>query len=719
MFQYEGNKITGGEYASKNSNNNLNFIQLYGLNKTFDVSPLEFYYLEQSINSWDFQSINVNLIINSRWFKEVYPHRDFPQIFVNKYTKDKKIIYLVKFVNDKSVISHRVFFYPNIKKEIMGYMNAVDFNTKNMVRSFIQKITKKNSKKNIDYNLVETFDFIKFLSKNKYYISPKRDGITCVLCIINYNLYHVTKTHIRLLQGNLTNTTDNLLIICEYLENNNKNNDKNNDKNNNKNNDKNNNKNNDKNNDTYVMLDILSYGDKRFLNKPFKKRLEFMKKNINKLKKMSINLEMQMYEKLDNYQKKLTYMKKLLNNKNGIIHGEIDGIIFQSSGKGYYDELVLKWKDSKNLTIDLLTIEKELKSENKENNNKQNKNVTENFKTFCNNRGHLNNVSSILSDINIKHSANMIKNNKCFIGEYNIFIINENSKKHVCLSLNRIRNDKDKPNGCDYLKKYVDMVSYQDWDYILGNSPHMMRRYLRKYQKDNLITKIPNNMKLFDLGAGDGRLMREWRSKYLDVVALEPNKENFEKLKTRNENSVNMYFQDPKIQKMFKKHTFDIIYLSYSLTFFFENDKILQQFVDNISHLLADGGQVIGIGMDGQELKKEMKKRGVREIDTKALNIHFIENKVVENNKQKRKDNIIYDRENSEKISITIKNNYTLVDGQVEPLTNFSKLVQMLKKKNIKLKQTGFVPTNNLFGPDMEWFIRITRWFIFKKKISS
>jgi hypothetical protein len=170
---------------------------------------------------------------------------------------------------------------------------------------------------------------------------------------------------------------------------------------------------------------------------------------------------------------------------------------------------------------------------------------------------------------------------------------------------------------------------------------------------------------------------------------------------------------------MFKKHTFDIIYLSYSLTFFFENDKILQQFVDNISHLLADGGQVIGIGMDGQELKKEMKKRGVREIDTKALNIHFIENKVVENNKQKRKDNIIYDRENSEKISITIKNNYTLVDGQVEPLTNFSKLVQMLKKKNIKLKQTGFVPTNNLFGPDMEWFIRITRWFIFKKKISS
>ena len=698
------NMVKGGYNGDKN------FIQLYGLNKSYDVSPLEFYYLNKSLLEWDFQSIDVNSIIDSRWFRDIHIHDEFPQIFVNKYSKNEKIIYLVKFINNKSVISHRVFFYPNIKKEIMSYMKAVEFNLKNIVRNYIQRITKRNSKKFIEYNLVETFDFNKFLSKNNYYISPKRDGITCALCVINYNLYHVTKTHIRLLKGNLTNTVDSLLIICEYLDDENYLFEK-------KVAPKNKNETENETENMYIMLDILSFDNKKFLNVSFDKRLKFMKNNIDKLKKLPINLELQMYEKLDNYQKKLRLMKKSLENEYKNIYGEIDGIIFQSSGKGYYDELVLKWKDSKNLTIDLLTIKEKVELEDNE---------TKNLKTFCNNGRHLSIISNVYKNIDRKTGDIIVindnknnENNKifrnCFIGEYNISIVDDDT----ILSLNRIRNDKDKPNGCDYLKKYVDMVSYQDWDYILGNSPHMMRRYLRKYQKDNLITKIPNNMKLFDLGAGDGRLMREWRSKYLDVVALEPNKENFEKLKTRNENSVNMYFQDPKIQKMFKKHTFDIIYLSYSLTFFFKNDKILQQFVDNISHLLADGGQVIGIGMDGQELKKEMKKRGVREIDTKALNIHFIENKVVENNKQKRKDNIIYDRENSEKISITIKNNYTLVDGQVEPLTNFSKLVQMLKKKNIKLKQTGFVPTNNLFGPDMEWFIRITRWFIFKKKISS
>jgi ubiquinone/menaquinone biosynthesis C-methylase UbiE len=245
-------------------------------------------------------------------------------------------------------------------------------------------------------------------------------------------------------------------------------------------------------------------------------------------------------------------------------------------------------------------------------------------------------------------------------------------------------------------------------DSFLGNDLSIMKKLHRSMEYPLIFSNIPNNSTILDIGAGRGANIMHWKQKHLEVYAVEPNKSNYlileKKIKLyHNLKFLNAYGQDSnKILKFIGDKKMDVVIMIYSLTFFFETEKILDNFVDLVNKSLKPNGLFLGTVMDGHRLLAKADKKGIFDCPPFTIKIE---------NKTKKKTLI------SQKVFINIDDKVSLVKNQTEYLVDFDLLQKKLKKKHIYLEKTGFVGStkDNILNECPRQFTKMMRWFIFKK----
>lgn len=209
-------------------------------------------------------------------------------------------------------------------------------------------------------------------------------------------------------------------------------------------------------------------------------------------------------------------------------------------------------------------------------------------------------------------------------------------------------------------------------DALHGETTYLMTPWLRQWQLNNIppiinkyLGKQTNSIKIFDIGIGTGRSAKLWNIlNPQEVSGIEPNKESLEILAKKQlpyfGKSAPLGGEDYKsVQSIFDKHAYNILMMSYSITFFV--DKKADQLKKTIDYLLKPGGLYIGIGMDGSKIKEWFHN------DNEPLDNNLFKMSLSKNKKE---------------ITLTLKNKFTLVENQKEYLIDVDEFLNTFIKNN-------------------------------------
>jgi len=280
-------------------------------------------------------------------------------------------------------------------------------------------------------------------------------------------------------------------------------------------------------------------------------------------------------------------------------------------------------------------------------------------------------------------------------------------------------------------------------DSFLGNDLSIMKKLHRSMEYPLIFSNIPDNSTILDIGAGRGANIMHWKQKHFEVYAVEPNKDNYNILEKKiniyhNIKFLNAYGQESdKILGFLDGKKMDAIIMVYSLTFFFETEKILNNFVELIDLSLKPGGLFLGTVMDGNRLMDAVNKDGVFDCPPFTIRVasppldpplRLKRSKKKKNTKKGKKEQRNVSSGSDEHISgskirkvfINIDDKVSLVKNQTEYLVDFKLLQKKLEKKKIYLEKTGFVGDSASGDHDIlndcpKKFTRMMRWFVFKK----
>jgi SAM-dependent methyltransferase len=191
---------------------------------------------------------------------------------------------------------------------------------------------------------------------------------------------------------------------------------------------------------------------------------------------------------------------------------------------------------------------------------------------------------------------------------------------------------------------------------LLGRDTFLMTPFLRQWQYDNLAPLIPEGSRVFDIGIGTGRSRDLWAARKLQVWGVEPDIRNFTKLTSRGipelREARNWGGERSEIKEWLGRDSVDVVVMIYSITFF--SGATLDALLDNVEYVLRPGGKFIILGMDGQRVRQWLRSG---DVDNECFRIHALK---------------------KNKIEITMKNPFTLVNAQTEYLTDFDALEQRL-----------------------------------------
>ena len=406
-----------------------------------------------------------------------------------------------------------------------------------------------------------------------------------------------------------------------------------------------------------IILDILMYNgeDVRFLS--FNERMKYLKTLCEKVK---LDFpEYHVFHGNKNYEKQFTKMGVDSNTQE---------IIFKDPKQKYFHpKSTLIW-----VKKNILTLCAKINNGNIE---------------FENRKGSYEKISNnefpMKFDIKQKDGFAMICDNK---------IINTNNK----ITVNTYY---------DAISIWKFMNKGMTLDSLLGNDINIMKRIHRNMEYPYIFKNIPDNSTILDIGSGRGANIMHWKNKRLNVYAVEPNKENYKILEKKIDiyphiKTLNTYGQESKkILKFVNGVKINALVMIYSLTFFFESSKVLDNFVQLVDDVLEKGGLFLGTVMDGNKLLKILDKKNTFKCSPFTI-------KVKKNNKTKI----------GNKVFIDIDDKTTLVKKQTEYLVDFDALKNKLAKKKIILRESGFVDDGGILNECQEKFTKMMRWFVFEKK---
>jgi mRNA (guanine-N7-)-methyltransferase len=280
-------------------------------------------------------------------------------------------------------------------------------------------------------------------------------------------------------------------------------------------------------------------------------------------------------------------------------------------------------------------------------------------------------------------------------------------KKHQTFIFFRQRPDKNEPN-------YYPLTGISVWDDIMN--PYTKEELLqnldmpldeyRKYHnniKRELIDTYCKGKTILDLGIGRGGDVGKYEKVQIEYLwGVEPNEKNYSEFLNRLEGSyikmknktkliVSGAENNKKILDELGGQKVDIIASFFSLSFFFFNEKLLDNLVNTISQNLKGDGLFIGTTIDGKSLKKLL----------------------IANNNTYSFDGGKYELLEGNQVKITMKG--TIVETQIESLVDFDQLTKKLQENNIKLIETKFFDYNNRLTQTQNIVSRLYRKFIFQK----
>lgn len=257
----------------------------------------------------------------------------------------------------------------------------------------------------------------------------------------------------------------------------------------------------------------------------------------------------------------------------------------------------------------------------------------------------------------------------------------------------RIRDDKTVPNFLSVAKDVLDdMLHPLELDELIksigGEDVESRREVSLTYMKDfnneqkrKLILKYTEDKNILDLGFGRGGDI----SKYIEAKArfiwgVEPYEKNYKDAiyrisKSKNPSMfklLNLEAQESGKIKDEIRQKVDVISSFFSLTFFFENEKELDKFINTVSSNLKINGHFIGTTVDGDKLLGLLKNK--RKVEDKLFTIE----KLYEDE----------DRKIGKKIKFDIKD--SIVSEQYEYLVFFDILEQKLKRVGLELVETSY-----------------------------
>jgi SAM-dependent methyltransferase len=341
-----------------------------------------------------------------------------------------------------------------------------------------------------------------------------------------------------------------------------------------------------------------------------------------------------------------------------------DGIIMQPPRTPYYTMMVQKWKPPQEQTADALL---------------------DGTSAWLHSHGKL-----------LKQPVKLYKlSNPLTVGEC---LVVDNQLQPT----GKLRPDKYRPNGLQSIKQNP-ILSQRD--VLEGRTGHLMKFYNRGAQDWTLWPMVHKNSTILDIGAGKGRSSDWWQRLRLKVYAVEPDSTNYAVLvqRARPHHHMQIGGEDKKLQTLVPNSACDVVMMSFSISFFFQNPAIMQKLLDNICWALKPGGVLLGLGLDGTCVLDAL-ARNNDEIDCEAFSIHSIGKKLKPST---------YGCE----ISINMKHEGSLVKDQIEYLAMWDEWVNVLQKRDIELVKTDFLQGHWSLSKWPLWFTKSSRWWAFRKKI--
>ncbi len=289
-------------------------------------------------------------------------------------------------------------------------------------------------------------------------------------------------------------------------------------------------------------------------------------------------------------------VNKYLNERHTLPY-ETDGLMFVPNQTVYYPKdkshSILKWKDVKDITIDFAV-----------------KVINNKISLYSFSGGKL--VPFLGNDI-IKITPEIIDHNNLITKNIEPDTVVEYEWSNNMLRPRKLRLDKLKPNNIRVAEdNWNDITRPILEDDIRGLNLKLVFNYHNEI-KFNLYNQLTDQgvKNIIDIGSGNGGDIKKWKN-LTNIIAIEPNKENrerlIERLKTSSTNKVKVLSlggeETVEIHKNIGNTRYDAITLMLSMSFFWKNRNYLDSLINTIVTTIKPGGKIAFITIDGDSLRE-------------------------------------------------------------------------------------------------------------------
>lgn len=238
----------------------------------------------------------------------------------------------------------------------------------------------------------------------------------------------------------------------------------------------------------------------------------------------------------------------------------------------------------------------------------------------------------------------------------------------------KIRLDKIEANNINIVKIIKDLIRNPiDRKTFFGKSFWYYRIYHNQV-KNSILSQIERGSLILDIGSGHGGDIHKWKNKDLNVIAVEPNKENVKNLRERliaNTYANNVAIINDSGEKLEGKLDIEVdaATLMFSLSFF-EGDS-QKSLINLLKSSVKHGGKVVGVTIDKMLLLDTLGGRSKIGDTFEGRSIYSISLK------------------GNERAIIDVGETRTIEENQEENLFDFNKFVLEMKSAGFILNDTS------------------------------
>jgi SAM-dependent methyltransferase len=363
----------------------------------------------------------------------------------------------------------------------------------------------------------------------------------------------------------------------------------------------------------YLIFDVLSEnGDKSIQNKPHAERMNFAQQRvIETLKEIKLDIMLVNTKSFRGFQTPVEFFELMreMYREQPLLPYKQDGFMFTPANTEYnphsdrykLNERILtkipdvcKWKPKDELTIDF-----------------QIRWINKKIGLYVNFKGNPVPFEGTffhpLSPIDYLNPLTLDLPNNTVV-EYGY-----DYEKNILVP-RRIRHDKTKPNKEDVAQDvWSDIHDPLEEETMKGNNFTLLRKYHNRIKKELLhdsIREKTKNKTLLDIGSGYGGDLGKWK-KFDKILAVEPDLEHIEEMKKRiqtynMENKVRILQAGGEETEKIKVAVdewiggkVDVVSSMLSLTFFWQNSKLVDSLVNTVMENIKEDGKYIFLTMDG------------------------------------------------------------------------------------------------------------------------